>query len=428
MRTACALALAAALAQALAAPGPARADDGASIELRGFVASRILMNDDLSYAALGPLLPPAAATRAFFEVNVQPRLRAPHGWLVAAADVSAYLATREPRRLLLVNEASLSLRVDANITLLAGRERVIWGSGLAANPTDLVNPQKSLLDPEQQRTGAFLLPLVDVTTEDVTVSAFFSPRLETRSNALPERLDFGAGIAGARVYALIASTDVTLMAFRDFERSRLYGGASLSRFLGDSVEVHAEALVWSGPAEDVPLHVSSACLPLPPDERAPRAEAIAGLRYDWMDQTSLSLEYLYHGKGLDPGAFEALRAAIPCQIATLSAGQWSPPAAPHPVGHPAEPPLVLLRRHYAVAIFRRPRVAERVLDDLGLTATVLFGPEDRSLLSQLQLSHRVGDAGRVGIGALLAGSSGDRGELNLWPTRVVIFLDARLSY
>lgn len=407
---------------AVLAPASAAAAD---VELKGFVASEYVYADDSTTAPLAPLLPPEPAGRAFVEVNAQPRLSAAGGSLVAAADLSLYLGTRDPGQLLLVNAATLSWQVEGAVTVLVGRRRLIWGSGLAANPTDLVDPPKHVVDPEQQRTGAFLLPEVEITTEALTVSAFFSPRVETTAAAVPDELDLAGGILGARLYSLLASTDVSLMLFRDLGRERTSAGLSLSRFLGDSVEVHGELHLWHAPPEPSPIALAPECAPPPSGAARLSASAVAGGRYDWPDQTTLSVEYLHRGEGLRADDFDALVAGIPCQL--LRGGPRPEPE--DPVGHPIEPPLALLRRHYLVMSFRRPHLAQDgPAADLALGALALAGLEDRSLLAQLRLSYRVAEGAAVSVTTLVSDSSGDRGELNLWPTRVMVLVDTRISY
>ncbi len=301
-----------------------------------------------------------------------------------------------------------------HIRLLAGKKRIVWGTGFAFNPTDLLNPPKDPTDPTFQRAGAWLAQ-VEVPFEKVTVSVVFAgkvtrqfaglptafvvsphnPSAESIKGWVPDDRDGEAHWAAtARVYALLWNTDVTLSyaftnLYNDAFRNKSRAGLSLSRTFG-GLELHAEGLLQGGSSR---LEVVDGCdeLPLrcvargqPPVER-PHLDAsfvnlkgLVGGRYQFNDDSLLSVEYFFNGDGHDVDGFRRLvqLGVRNPQLAEALRGASADPGTPQKFSF--DP----LRRHYLVASFQKPRI----FDDWTLLLTLLAGLEDLSFQAMAQVT------------------------------------------
>ncbi|HZI03492.1 MAG TPA: hypothetical protein VEZ71_05690, partial [Archangium sp.] len=151
------------LAALLLTPAPALA-----AEVTGYVESRT----QYSRARVEGLVPTDRfpEVQQLLELNVQPRQEYRPGGFIAG-DLSLFvqaagryrgldaegrevsIAPQEvsaARPLVSLNELYLSHEVVPQLHLLAGKKRLIWGAGMAFNPTDLINPPKDPTDPNFQ--------------------------------------------------------------------------------------------------------------------------------------------------------------------------------------------------------------------------------------------------------------------------------------
>ena len=120
-----------------------------------------------------------------------------------------------------VGEAFVQLKAAPWLDVTAGRVIEKWGTGYGWTPTAFVGPARNPADPGDRRfanRGVDMLR-ADVFVRDTNVSLY----------ALRD------GRFAARVYRLIAGTDVSLVA-----RSDDKVGLSLSRVFGEGLEVHGE--------------------------------------------------------------------------------------------------------------------------------------------------------------------------------------------
>jgi len=316
-----------------------------------------------------------------------------------------------------LSEFGVSVEPFDHLLLTFGKRRVTFGSGQAANPTDVLNPRRDPTDPSFQRTGV-LLARADVPFERVTFTAIFSPAVLSSSHGLPHavlawpsalRTDDALApprvpdvdddlhyAAIARVYALVEDTDVNAWIvathrYQDDDALRPRVALSLSRVFFTSHELHLEALVQQGstrrqanPACVDDANALGACLFADTpvfvqdlvDEERPVLRALVGWRFMPDDGSMLTVEYLYHSDGLSPGAFgdvaqllsvvgEAERSG-----ATTSGGSSTTSDGALPARFAFEP----LRRHTLLASYMVPAVA----DDFTLQATVIASVEDLS--------------------------------------------------
>jgi hypothetical protein len=320
-------------------------------EVTGYVESRT----QYSRSRVRGLLPTDAQpeVQQLLELNAQPRHEYRPGGFVAA-DLSLFLQgawryrgldeqgqevgvpVREAsaaRPFVSLSELYLSHEVVPALHLLAGKKRILWGTGWAYNPTDLLNPPKDPTDPSSQRVGAYMLR-VEVPLEKYTFSFVASPAVLEQESGLPRALlvypewrslDREAHyLLAARAYALVANADLNLMLFHsnlygdDFEdKTRL--GFSFSRYFFDVYELHLEALVGRGSARNYP---TPGCLDSPEaavdcfqrgapliaqrrlDEQRLRPRILVGTRYQFSDESLLSAEYLYQADGLKRSEFQ----------------------------------------------------------------------------------------------------------------------------
>jgi hypothetical protein len=416
------IAPAASVEEAPAAPAPPARK--VRFSFHGYVLSRAtaaLLDDDAAFAGIYPT---QSSPRAYVEVDLQPSLSVLGSRLHLYSDLTLYIASAEPKYLFLPNELYVESRVVGPLYLLAGRRRVVWGSGLAANPTDLINPVKNPLDVEQQRAGAFLFPLVEVVTKWITLSALVAPSSTFNRYGLPTGLDFTQPLVAARLYFLVKGTDVNLMYFYDHARRRHQGGLSLARYFVDKVEVHAEALAHQGASDLPPVPIVPACGEIAPAFGKASGSVIAGGRLDLADQTFLSAEYYFRGDGFDHTGYDQYRTASPCTRAALAALPSEP--GPQP-GHPIDPVFFLLRQHYLALTFVRPHLTAERLEKIALSASAIWSLEDLSLVLQARVAYKIFDQGTLGLlGATWVGPR--MSEFWSTPTRAVAQVDLKMTF
>lgn len=125
---------------------------------------------------------------------------------------------------LVLGEALVQVRATKWLDLAAGRAIEKWGTGYGWTPTAFVGPARNPTDPSDRRSqyaGTDMLR-ADVFVKETNLSIY----------ALRD------GAFAARAYRMLGNTDVSLSWRRDGDVTR--EGLSLSRVLGDSLEMHAE--------------------------------------------------------------------------------------------------------------------------------------------------------------------------------------------
>ncbi|MCI0573248.1 MAG: hypothetical protein L0Y66_21080 [Myxococcaceae bacterium] len=334
-----------------------------------------------------------------------------------------------------VSELFASWEALPNLNFTVGKKRIVWGSGLSFNPTDLLNPPKDPTDPASQRAGAWLAR-VEMPFENFTFSLVGAakvlrqysglptsllyypeyPTAEAAQNPLLDDRDLEPHWAGAaRLYALVADTDVTLTyhfthLYNDAFQKKSRVGLSLSRVF-DATEVHLEALVQSGSSR---LYADRACVDgeqalatciaagTPPvarshlDDRGLRAKVLVGARYLFEDNAQLSAEYFYNGEGYSEREFEdyvgllaqgrQLLSQLPPAQAAQLASRLNPSGASADPGSPQKFTFEPLRRHYVFLTYSKPQVADDFV--LGASAVVNLADLSGQLIPQVSWSAR----------------------------------------
>jgi hypothetical protein len=339
-----------------------------------------------------------------------------HGQDVRLADHQ----TTAAQPLVSINELYLFHDFLPQLNVVLGKKRITWGSGLAYNPTDLLNPRRDPTDPTFQRAGAWVAQL-EAPLEAMTFSLLFAPTVLGSTNGIPtaflvyptwNQLDTQAHYQlAARWYALLFDADVTAMLFYgnasvDAFTDKLRGGLSLARYFFTDYELHVEALLQTGSARDflTPACVASLAGALqcvasqtPATQKRLLDDAtlypriLVGTKRQFSDDSLLSLEYLYQADGWSPSQFqdfanglgllESARAAglpvsrVPGVSALLGQGTGSD-------GLPVRVSFDPRRRHYAFLTYNKPNI----FDDFTLQVVALASLEDLSVLWSMSVA------------------------------------------
>ena len=457
-------------------------------EVTGYVESRT----QYSRSRVHGLLPTDTQPEVLqlLEFNLQPRHEYRPGGFVAA-DLSFFLQAswryrgldaegqevavpvREAsaaRPFFSLSELYLSHEVVPALHLLAGKKRILWGTGWAYNPTDLLNPPKDPTDPSSQRVGAYMLR-VEVPLEKYTFSFVASPAVLEQESGLPRALliypewrsldNEAHYLLAARAYALVANADLNLMLFHsnlysdDFEdKTRL--GFSFSRYFFDDYELHLEALVGRGSARSYSTpgcldsgEAAVACVqrgdPLISqrrlDEKRLRPHILIGTRYQFSDESLLSAEYLYQADGLKRSEFQDVVNGLSLLSVAHEFGLDTSRVLQQLLGATSEGlpqrfRFVPISRHYAFVTFQKPKIR----DDFTVSAALIANLSDLSGLlaptvawsttewMTLALSGFVPFAGPSSLAATVHATGEHVSEFELLPSSYRVLLQARLFY
>ncbi|MGA9520714.1 MAG: hypothetical protein WBV82_04570, partial [Myxococcaceae bacterium] len=298
------------------------------------------------------------------------------------------------------------------LNLTVGRKRVVWGSGMAYNPTDLLNPLKDPTDPALQRAGAWLAQL-EVPLEKMTFSFLASPRITAQASGIPYRFlvwpewdrrdDQAHYQLAARMYALVADADVNVMLFygngyRDEFKAKPRAGLSFSRYFFEVHELHVEALLQTGSPR---AYVNGPCvasreaiiqcgLEKQPFTRMDLLESskflprvLVGGRTHFSDESILSIEYLYQADGFTRAqAQDTVNALSQLRsLSTLLGSQGGAAGVPlfgaDENGIPQRLRFEPMGQHYLFASWQKPNLR----DDFTVSAMVLASLQDLSGLA-----------------------------------------------
>jgi hypothetical protein len=290
------------------------------------------------------------------------------------------------------------------LNFLIGKKRIVWGSGLAFNPTDLVNPPKDPTDPNFQRAGQWLAR-VELPFEKFTISALFAPQALYQNSGIPYALmkypdcavpgctappdDSYHYLLAARVYMLLYNTDVNLFyyfsnKYNDQFENTSRVGASFSRYFFTDYELHAEALFQVGSAKLYPDHLcaaggscnlTTALAPTKLHDGVLYPRVLVGGRTQFRDESSLSIEYFYQSDGYSEVEFEdVLRLLTKAQQANVPASLTSTTSGGSSGALPQRFTFDPLRRHYLIASYTKPKIK----DDWTIAVTLIAGLTDLS--------------------------------------------------
>jgi len=329
---------------------------------------------------------------------------------VAAHDVAAL----HPAALMSELYGTLNLGAHANLTV--GKKRVVWGSGLAINPTDLLNPPKDPTDPTLQRAGSWLAR-AEFPFDEFTVTLIGAAKATRQYAGVPSALiwypDYKAAgqdpgdqlshyALAARVYGLWQETDINVMyyftnAYNDAFTDKSRVGLSLSHVFWNAIELHVDGIAQRGssriyldkldPTVMATGDVSRLRTKL--NDTDIRPKLLLGAR--WMPEdagakplsfllkdATFSLEYYYNGEGYSAKEFRdvgnaltlmgkaaALGITVPAGSSLFAAPGVSDPGSPQKFAF--EP----MRRHYLFLSYMRPMI----YDDFTANAVFILGAE-----------------------------------------------------
>jgi hypothetical protein len=296
------------------------------------------------------------------------------------------------------------------LNVLVGKKRVVWGSGQAYNPTDLLNIRKDPTDPTFQRAGAWMAR-VEVPLETMAFTAVFAPGLLEQSSGIPRQFvtypgwdkqdDQAHYLVALRAYALVADADVNLMLFY----SNLYGdsfhdkvrvGGSFSRYFFTDYEFHAELLIGSGSSRDYVAHdcvtsgtAAFACFQAKTpfvsksklDDVSYYPKLLVGSRRQFDDESFLSVEYLYQAEGYSASEFQDQANALDLTLQAKKLGV--PPGQIPSLTPPTTADGVPQRftfdpqvRHYLFLTYNKPRI----FDDFTAQLVTIVNLQDLSTI------------------------------------------------
>jgi hypothetical protein len=172
-------------------------------------------------------------------------------------------------------EAYLQLNPRPWLDVTAGRIIEKWGTGYAWNPTGFISPLKNPTDPNDRRSayrGVDALK-TDLFLRGTNVSLY---AMQHQTFA-------------ARVYRLIANTDVSLHYYRN--REGTWQGISAARVFGDALEVHGEIA---------------------------RRRAVLGAQYTFPHNVNVVAEVYRAGDGLTSKQWDAIRTLATFDLRTAN--------------------------------------------------------------------------------------------------------------
>jgi hypothetical protein len=311
-----------------------------------------------------------------------------------------------------LNELFFFHEFAPQFNVLVGKKRVVWGPGLAINPTDLLNPRRDPTDPTLQRAGTWLAQL-EAPFESMTFTLLFAPTLLKSVAGIPtafmtyptwdQQDDLVHFQFAARWYLLVKDADVNVMAYygnasTDAFRDKFRVGLTFARYFFTDYELHAEVLLQQGSARDT---INPACVdsqrsallcvqnnvaPLEKtrlNDRTLLPKVLVGTKRQFSDDSLLSIEYLYQADGWDRAQFQAFanglsllddgrRAGLPVnRIPGASAllGQSTSTD-----GLPTRFAFDPRGQHYLFVTFQKPRI----LDDFTASVVVIANLTDLS--------------------------------------------------
>lgn len=346
-----------------------------------------------------------------------------HFEVVADHDVPA-----DPR--VVFAEAYARLQPFEHLDISVGKRRVVWGTGMSFNPTDILNPPRDPTDGALQRTGIPMV-LVETPFDGLTLSTFFAPAILEEKAGIPSALlmwpdvapreslqdpatfpdprDDRAHWAGAvRASALVLETDINVWALvvneygLDTRENSPRLALSLSRIFFEIHEVHGELLVQQGSDK---VRVNGDCVdddvvdvgPLPTprlmgcalagekpldrdrlDDDALYPRLLVGTRSMFGDGTTVTFEYLYQADGFTQEEWDHM-ATLQTRIGGLTRDGLMDPAAflstgTDASGQPARLAVAPQRQHHLVVNYSRPQI----FDDFTVNATGIIALEDLS--------------------------------------------------
>lgn len=145
-----------------------------------------------------------------------------------------------------LDEAYIDVNFENRFMLRTGKQRTVWGTGMAWNPSDVLNPPKDPTDPIEQKEGV-LSTKIDIPLgngsgffQNPVFSAVFVPKVVRVGVFATNRNQ-----VAAKLYFLTGGFDLHLISSFVEDRKPLFGLATAG-VLFDVLELHGEAAFQKG--------------------------------------------------------------------------------------------------------------------------------------------------------------------------------------
>lgn len=193
-----------------------------------------------------------------------------------------------------LNELYLGVNLNERAYLKAGKVRVNWGTGMAWNPTDILQPRKDPTDPTRQEEGTSgLLVDVPLTFEGSEIQGVTLSGMA----AFPENRPDGRPTWVGRVNLLTSSYDLSALVFQDPQRLPKLGFTVSGSLFGEVV-AYGEALWQKGTQQ---LYPTAGGLLATQEASNWKAQSytnwLVGSRYTFPANVVGSLEYYHNAEG-----------------------------------------------------------------------------------------------------------------------------------
>jgi len=201
-----------------------------------------------------------------------------------------------------IYEGYVSLTPIPDLTLDAGKKRILWGKGYAWNPAGFLNRPKDPDDPALNLEGRTLLGIdliKSFTTghlANIGFTILLLPVIDDWANT--ELGDEGDLNTALKMYLLWHDTDLDFIYFDGPDQPRSFG-FDFAKNLAENIEVHGE-LAYQ---QDVP-HVVLDAEGNTRNTRQDQLGYLLGARYLNALDTTFIAEYYHNGSGYDRGEVE----------------------------------------------------------------------------------------------------------------------------
>lgn len=282
-----------------------------------------------------------------------------------------------------LNEIFVSFESTPAWQMSVGKKRLIWGTGFASNPTDVLNPGKNLLDPTTEKRGSWLI-LIENLHDDATFSFVAAPGVIENHNTIPTKIysyktastlaEENHYLYGFRSYHLIGEADLNLMLFKslrykDEVSHQVKGGVSWSQSfasMSEGLTGFGELLAYRGSARP------DSSLQSRGSSKAMFYKALAGFRYDFQNESALVVEFFRQSDGDTrtdlSNRISALRSAL------AQSGQFSPEGPVEAKGRSDRALSALNMQNYLFLNYQRYKIS----DDLLLSLSIVHNLHDAS--------------------------------------------------
>jgi len=211
-----------------------------------------------------------------------------------------------------VGELNFSVSLASWLDVEAGRSIEKWGTGYAWNPTGVVNPRKNPSDPNDRRGLYRGVDNVkaDLFVHDWNIELLAVPEVDWAGKQ-GKRL-MGAGWA-VRAYRLIQGVDFSLSASGGSGLPNSQG-VSVSRVVGNALELHAEAAAFQDSVRFRPTGTGWK------PQTKKHLDLLLGGQYTFPRNMNLVVEYYHSGNGLDREEWRGYRDMVITAAQELPAG------------------------------------------------------------------------------------------------------------